>query len=125
MFDEFTVEQLRLKQHVLESLKFYHNGKIAVMCVDYEYLENNGFTFDDADFLTSIPRSVKGVEVGIFAKIKRDEIKFSLRSNEFVNVSEIAAKFGGGGHKKAAGCTIKGASFEEAEQMVVTELLKL
>ena len=42
-----------------------------------------------------------------------------------LGVYDNIAKFGGGGHKKAAGCTIKGASFEEAEQMVVTELLKL
>ena len=118
MFDEFTVEQLRMKQHVLESLKLYHNGKIAVMCVDYEYLENNGFAFDDADFLTSIPRSVKGVEVGIFAKIKRDEIKFSLRSSEFVNVSEIAAKFGGGGHKRAAGVSFKIPYDEAVEKLL-------
>ena len=61
---------------------------------------------------------MKGVEVGIFAKIKRDEIKFSLRSNEFVNVSEIAAKFGGGGHKRASGVSFKIPYDEAVEKLL-------
>lgn len=118
MFDEFTIEQMRLKQYVLESLKLYCGGKAAVMRVDYDYLEKNGFTFDDAEFLTGIPCSIKGVEVGVFAKIKRDEIKFSLRSNKFANVSEIAAKFGGGGHKRAAGVSFKLPYDEAIEKLL-------
>ena len=119
MFDEITLEQLYLKQHALESLKIYHGGKTAVMCIDYKYLEENGLTFDQADFLAGIPRSIKGIEVGVFAKIKRDEVKFSLRSNEFANVAEIAAKFGGGGHKRAAG-----VSFEIPYDEAIQKLLK-
>lgn len=119
MFDEFTINQLKLKEYALSKLKLYLDGKVAVMYVDYEYLEENGFDFNDADFLTSIPRSVKGVEVGIFAKIKRDEVKVSLRSNKYFDVSKIAAMFGGGGHKRASGISFH-ISFGE----IIEKLLK-
>ncbi|UKI37722.1 MAG: DHHA1 domain-containing protein [Clostridiales bacterium] len=118
MFDEFTVEQLRLKQHVLESLKLYHGGKKPRLCALITNILKTVSRLTTRIFLTSIPRSVKGVEVGIFAKIKRDEIKFSLRSNEFVNVSEIAAKFGGGGHKRASGVSFKIPYDEAVEKLL-------
>jgi len=56
-----------------------------------------------------------------FYEKKAGEIKVSMRSNEAVNVSEIAVKFGGGGHVRASGCTIFG-SFEEIMPKVIAEL---
>ena len=58
-----------------------------------------------------------------FYEKKNGEIKASMRSNEAVNVSEIAVRFGGGGHIRASGCTLYG-SFEEVMPPVINELKK-
>lgn len=119
MFDEFSAHQLKLQGYVISNMKTYFDGRVVVMAIDFNYLEKNNLSFDDADFLSSLPRSVKGAEVGIFAKIKRSEIKISLRSNEYIDVSHIAAKFGGGGHKRAAG-----VSFDVSYDEAIDKLLK-
>ena len=55
----------------------------------------------------------KGVDVAIFMyETTTGEIKVSLRSNEHVNVAEIAAKLGGGGHDRAAGLTLSGSFYD-------------
>lgn len=47
------------------------------------------------------------MEIGVFLREKHpEEVKVGLRSKKYIDVSEICAKFGGGGHKHAAGCTI-------------------
>ena len=58
-----------------------------------------------------------------FYEKRKGEIKASMRSNEAVNVSEIAVKFGGGGHVRASGCTLYGG-FEEVMPKLVDELKK-
>ena len=59
------------------------------------------------DEYSALPRNIEGVEVGVFLKVKgENEIKASLRSNSYVDVSQIASLFGGGGHIRAAGLTI-------------------
>ena len=77
------------------------------------------------DLLLSLPE--KGVEVSIFLYEKTVGYKASLRSNEYVNVSEVCLTFGGGGHIKAAGVTMNGTDKEIVSKLsdLICEQLKL
>lgn len=119
MYDEVTLNQLKANEYVLSNLKLVMDGKIAYSYVHYDYLEKNGLGFDEVEFLSSLPRQIKGVEVGMFIKIRKDEIKVSLRSNKYINVSEIAASFGGGGHVRAAGVSFFDTSFEDVCEKLI------
>ena len=93
--------------------------KIASIMITKEMLKRNIISFNDVDGITSYTRDIAGVEVGILLKEKKEnEIKVSLRSKSYVNVSKIAQSFGGGGHIRAAGCTIY-SSVEDAKKQVV------
>ncbi|MGL5348072.1 MAG: DHH family phosphoesterase [Peptostreptococcaceae bacterium] len=98
--------------------------KVASITVTKEMLKRNVISFNDVDGITSYTRDIEGVEVGILIKEKKEnEVKISLRSKNYVDVSEIAKKFNGGGHIRAAGCTIYD-SVENAKKMVLEEVLK-
>lgn len=125
LFERKKIEQLKLRAEVIENLKFYHHNKICVAVVDNHMLSKYKMAFDEADDIAGLPRSIIGVEVGVYIKVKGDnEIKVSLRSNEYVDVSAVAASLGGGGHIRAAGVTIN-ASAPEAEKIIIEALEKV
>lgn len=100
------------------------NGKVASICITKEMLKNNIISFNDVDGITSYTRDIEGVEVGILLKEKKEnEVKVSLRSKNYVDVSLIAQSFNGGGHVRAAGCTIYD-SVENAKKQVLEAVLK-
>ncbi|MBO5007767.1 MAG: bifunctional oligoribonuclease/PAP phosphatase NrnA [Clostridia bacterium] len=125
LFERKRIEQLKLRAEVIENLKFYNDGKICVAVVDNDMLSRYKMAFEEADDIAGLPRSIIGVEVGVYIKVKGPrEIKASLRSNEYVDVSSVAASLGGGGHIRAAGVTIN-ASQDEAEKMIIDALEKV
>ena len=78
----------------------------------------------NSDFYVSIPRKVEGVEVALLLKYQEENVtRISLRSREYVNVSQVAQHFGGGGHIRASGCTIN-LSIKEAESELLKEVVK-
>lgn len=99
--------------------------KIASIMITKEMLKRNIISFNDVDGITSYTRDINGVEVGILLKEKKEnEIKVSLRSKTYVDVSKIAQSFGGGGHIRAAGCTIY-SNIEDAKKQLVDAVVKV
>lgn len=99
--------------------------KIASIMITKEMLKRNIISFNDVDGITSYTRDINGVEVGILLKEKKEnEIKVSLRSKAYVDVSKIAQSFGGGGHIRAAGCTIY-SNIEDAKKQLVDAVVKV
>lgn len=85
------------------------DGKIVVSSIDRKMLDFYQASSSDLDGIIDQLRVTKGVEVAIFIyEVKSHEYKVSMRSNGDVDVSKIAVYFGGGGHVKAAGCTMNG-----------------
>ncbi len=112
----------KLLGEALDDLQIVDN-KIASIAVTKDMLKRNVITFNDIDAITSYTRDIAGVEVGILLKEKaQGEVKVSFRSKEYVDVSEIAKCFGGGGHIRAAGCTIYD-SVENARKKVLEAVL--
>lgn len=68
--------------------------------------EAAGALMEDAESAIDLLRNIEGVEIAALLKQREEGIKVSLRAKSWGGVDQIAAKFGGGGHKKAAGCTM-------------------
>lgn len=93
---------------MMESVRFM-DGKCIFSVVNKDLMEFYNVGPKDLDGIINQLRITKGVECAIFMyQTGSMEYKVSLRSNSYVNVSEVAAFFGGGGHIRAAGCTMKG-----------------
>ena len=125
MFETKSLAQFKLTGLVIPKTEFLCEGRLAYCLLLEDELSCCGATKEDCEGITQIFREVDGVELSIFAKQHIDCetgencIKMSLRSNQAVNCASICESFGGGGHFKAAGCTIKGESNERARQMIL------
>lgn len=119
IYENESPEKLELIGTAVGQMEFYADGKIAATTVTKNMLAKTGAVMSDAEPVVARLRTVRGVEIALVFK-ERDEgkISCSMRSKSYANVQKIAAKFGGGGHVRAAGCTIK-TSLEEAVNMVV------
>ena len=106
--------QVEMLRKVLETLTFLKDGKIAYIEIPPELYDHNVET----DAFISYPRYVEGVEIALLFKQVEDNLtRVSFRSKE-IDVAKIALTFGGGGHKKAAGCSIY-APLKEAEKVIL------
>lgn len=123
IFQSNSANYYKLLGEALNTLDIINN-KVACISITKEMLKRNIISFNDVDGITSYTRDIEGIEVGILLKEKKDnEIKVSLRSKSYVDVSKIAQSFGGGGHIKAAGCTIYD-TIENAKKKIIDSVLK-
>ena len=83
-------------------------------------------SIEDLDALIDIARSVAGVEIAFSIREEaRDLFRISARSNSNADVSALCAYFGGGGHVKAAGCTVSANTIEKARELIIERAEKL
>ncbi len=118
-----TKTKFEVQKLCMDRLEFFADGKIAFTYMTKQDDEKIGIQTGDHDGIVEIGRSIEGVEVSIFLYEKEKGFKASLRSNDYVNVSEVCLMFGGGGHIKAAGATIN-LPLEEAKKAIVSETMK-
>jgi phosphoesterase RecJ-like protein len=124
LLERLTLMQVRLLQRGLASLSFSHDGRISWLSVSYRDIQELGVTQDDLENLVNYPRNIEGVEVGLlFKELQPGVFKVSLRSSGTVNVAQVAQVLGGGGHIRAAGCTMPG-SYQDVVLRVTAEVGK-
>lgn len=101
-----------LGRTLLESMLVL-KGRCIVATVTRKMMEFYEVTPKDMDGIVSQMRNTKGVDVAVFAyELESQEFKVSLRSNDYLDSSRIAQFYGGGGHKKAAGFTLRGSAHD-------------
>ena len=94
---------------VLSRTESYYNGKLLLSTELYEETQRFGAEGRDSDALYQVLQAVEGVEAMVIIRQESPErCTIGLRSRDRVNVAEIAAQFGGGGHKNAAGVSLDG-----------------
>lgn len=120
MFDMKTPGRIKLEQEVLKEIKYFADGHVAMVTVTLALLDSIAdIDNDDIGALSNIPRQIAGVDIGVNVKEKKPGVfKVSLRSSERIDVSEICVKFGGGGHKRAAGCSFSDCTLEQVQQTI-------
>ena len=107
----------------LERLEYFDNGKLAV--VDLPLASSSGVDLADSDTVLDLLRAVEIVEVVLFLRESRDgTCKLSARSKNSRNVNDLARRFNGGGHAKAAGATLR-MPLAQAKQALVQAALEL
>ncbi|MDO5398157.1 MAG: bifunctional oligoribonuclease/PAP phosphatase NrnA [bacterium] len=119
LFDSNSPEEIRFKAEAMLALKRYFDGKLTLVIIDDDMVKRSGLSEDKLPNIVEIPRCVQGTEIAVSLKERKGDIRVNLRSNGAADVSAIALRFGGGGHIKAAGCTIKETNLEEAEKLII------
>lgn len=123
-FDVKTRPQFELSTIATGRLKFYSKDRIALTYITLADMKKVNAEIGDHEGIVNVARNIEGVEVSVFLREDENGIyNVSFRSNDYVNVSDIAELFGGGGHEKAAGCTMD-CSLEEAIKILVKEITK-
>lgn len=124
-YEKTYVQTQIMGRAILESVRFMHD-KCIVSMVSRRMMDFYQVTPMDLDGIVNQLQTVRGVECAIFMyETGTLEYKVSMRSNGRVDVASVAMKFGGGGHVRAAGCTMNGTyhdninnlSIEIAEQL--------
>lgn len=125
-FDLKTQGRIKLEQEILNNIRYYADGRVALISVPLSLLEGiTDVDSDDVGALSNIPRQIEGVDIGICVKEKKPGVfKSSIRTSKLVNAAGICMKFGGGGHERAAGCSFSDCTMEQAEERIVEACCK-
>ena len=108
-----------LEGFICAGMKFYYGGRLVVASVTLDMMAESGATENDCDDIAGIPGKVEGCEVSMLIReLREGKCKVSVRSQPTFDSCALCAKFGGGGHKMASGCTIE-ASPDEIRDMMV------
>ncbi len=121
LFGSFLLRRHRLLGRALGTLHLHDDGRIATMRVTQGMLTETGAGMEDTERFVHYPRTVRGVEVAAVLREQPDgrSVRVGLRSNtSAVHVGRIAARLSGGGHPRAAGCTVEG-SLDDAERTIL------
>lgn len=117
-----SLEKFELRKIAMNRIELLENGKIAFTYITREDEEKT--KSEDHDGIVEIGRDIEGVEISVFLReTDEDNYKISLRSNDYVNVSDICLMFNGGGHIRAAGGTIN-MPLEKAKEKIIAECKK-
>lgn len=120
MFETKTRTYVALERLALESMKMFLDDRCAFITITRDMFRESGSDESEVDAIAAIPRQIEGVRVGVTMREKPDgTFKVSMRTHEGVDASAICALLGGGGHPRAAGCTVDGDA-QNARNLVVS-----
>ena len=121
LFDCYSLEQLRARAAGISNLQLFADGRIAVITFPYALKAALGLEDHDLSTLVDVARSLEGVKIAISVRQPGTDGTFhvSMRASCAYDVSLVCAKFGGGGHERAAGCTFSADNMESAVEKLV------
>lgn len=119
LFSQKSYKEIKAEGIVADSIKNAYNGKAAYAEITLADAERIDASMEDFECAIDIVRSLRGAEIAFVVKEKADGVyKISLRSTG-ADVAFISKRFGGGGHTRAAGCTVEGDSIEAVSNMIL------
>lgn len=122
LFETSSLSRVKLMGVAIETLEVLEGGKLTFMTVSDDMIKSAGAKEEECDGIVNIGRNIGDVEVAVLMRYRLNgELKINFRSKDYVDVSKIANKHSGGGHKRAAGCTIKG-DMREIKEMLIKEI---
>lgn len=112
LFSVKTPSRMRMMSVCINQMKYYNGGSIAICVLDRQLISQIMPQSGDFDGMVEMIRDQEGVEVAILAReVVPSVYKVSFRSVQLVNVAQVAQKWQGGGHARAAACQISGSNF--------------
>ena len=118
--------RMQLEAAMLAEAKFYDSNRTAVLSVPRSLLKKFHATESDAEELSALGPQIQGVDCAVTMRELGDGVwKFSLRTGERVNATEVCRLLGGGGHARAAGATLEGVTQAEAEEKMLNAIARI
>lgn len=126
LFESKSLKQMQAEGEAARRLRIHADGRVASTLLPFSVINTMGFEPEHLGTLIDIPRAVYGVDIAFAIRQESDEGSFrvSMRSAIDFDVAKICAVFGGGGHKRAAGCTVEAQSILDAEAKILEEIYK-
>jgi phosphoesterase RecJ-like protein len=119
LFERNTLGRLKLIGETLNHMRTDLEGRVAYATISRDDLLRTGAIPQDSEDLVDFTVSLRGVEVGmLFIEQVRGGAKVSFRARNGLDCSRLAAQFGGGGHREAAGATLAGPMSENVERVL-------
>ena len=124
LFESKKPQRVEAERLALNNLEYYFDGRCALIYLTREDILSSGVAPSDLENLTSLPRAIEGVEVGLTLRQQPGgSYKISVRTTDEVDACAIAKRLGGGGHVRAAGCELMG-NLDNAKAAVLAEVKK-
>lgn len=125
LFETNTLGRLKMQAWIVDHMQMLRSGEMTVVAIPRAVEEEIGVTEDDMDNISSFPRTVAGVCMAATLRETSDgEVKLSVRAIPGYDATKVAVKFGGGGHKGAAGASLK-LPLAEAAKAVEAAMLEV
>lgn len=125
LFETNTLARLKMQAWIVDHMRLLREGQMAISAIPKAVERELGVTEDDMDNISSFPRTVAGVKMAATLRETDDgATKLSVRAIPGLDATVVTVKFGGGGHKGAAGASIK-LPLEEAAKAVEAAMLEL
>ncbi len=121
LYQNKSLNKVRLFNKVMNKMEIYQKGRVAVVEVTKKLLDDTGCKMEDTEGLVEGVRDINGVELAILLKENEGFTKVSTRSKYKVDVAKLCSIFSGGGHIRAAGCTIN-ESLPTAKSLILKEV---
>lgn len=125
LFESKTLKQISAEGEAARRLKLWHGGRIASVTIPYSSRHALGLNDESMETVIDVPRSVGGADVAFAVRQPSDEpfFRVSMRSSADIDVSAICRRFGGGGHVRASGCSLRAGNIDEAEDMIARAVI--
>ena len=122
LFETNSLARLRIQGWMVENTRFYQGGQVAVCGLPKQVEWDMGAQEDDLENISGFPRSIAGVKIAATIRQETaDTVKVSVRAVPGYDAAAVCAKFGGGGHKGAAGASLK-MSMDEAVEAIAAAM---
>lgn len=119
IYETVRIQKLMVRNKILDDMLLACDGRLAIAYVTQDMLKQTGARMEETEGIVGELRGIENVEVAVFLKEDADSTVYvSFRSKHSADVANVAAKFGGGGHKKAAGCTLHDITLSKAFDMI-------
>ena len=126
LFESKTLKQMSAEGEAARRLKLHCEGRIASVTIPYSSRVALGLNDESLETVIDIPRSIGGVEVAFSVRQSEDKpfFRVSMRSSIDFDVAAVCRRFGGGGHVRAAGCSVEAVDIDTAEQKIVDTIIE-
>ncbi len=123
LYDNYSLGRLRLMQLVLATMEIHGDGRIAIIKVTREMFDKTSTSMEETENFINLPRAIRTVEVAVFLKeAAGGVVSASLRAKGGCDLANVAAVFGGGGHRNAAGFRQPEMSSSEVQKRLLPVL---
>jgi phosphoesterase RecJ-like protein len=121
LYENRSYQAVNLMRLALDTLEISSDGEIGWITVTREMLGEDPWIGQHSEDIIRFPRMIKSVKLAVlFREIESEKTKASFRSRDDIDASYIASLFGGGGHARAAGCTIDSPLVEAKAEVLST-----